>query len=220
MASLRDRLFQLYGERPDLVPVERSYGEVRVHGYVAALAAEGPTRGPQHVFVNRRMVKDRTIAHAILDAYSVASIKERSPEVHLFIEMPLDAVDVNVHPTKAEVRFRDQSFMHQVVRRAVGDALGEARCRSCRACPAAGAGDALGFDRAAAGGVSDDVPEPLDWAGAIGAGGPGEASGQVGKALRRRERSRRCARRCTPRSRAAAAGEADSWPARSAASAR
>jgi len=126
VASLRDRIFQIYGDRPDLVPVERSYGDVRVHGFVAALAAEGPVRGPQHVFVNRRAVKDRTITHAILDAYSQASIKERSPEVHLLIEMPLDAVDVNVHPTKAEVRFRDQSFIHQVVRRAVGDAIGAA----------------------------------------------------------------------------------------------
>src|SRR5690606_5148503 len=79
---------------------------------------------PQNVFVNRRVVKDKTIAHAIIDAYSVASIKERSPEVHLFLEMPLDAVDVNVHPTKAEVRFRDQSYVHQVVRRTLGDALG------------------------------------------------------------------------------------------------
>jgi DNA mismatch repair protein MutL len=69
-------------------------------------------------------VRDRTIAHAIIDAYSVASIKERSPEVHLFIEMPHDAVDVNVHPTKAEVRFRDQSYIHQVIRRTLGDTLG------------------------------------------------------------------------------------------------
>ena len=77
------------------------------------------------MFVNRRIVRDRTIAHAIIDPYSVASIKERSPEVHLFIEMPPDAVDVNVHPTKAEVRFRDQSLVHEVVRRALRDALGQ-----------------------------------------------------------------------------------------------
>src|SRR5207248_10582911 len=69
-------------------------------------------------------VRDRTIAHAIIDAYSAASIKERSAEVHLFIEMPPDALDVNVHPTKAEVRFRDQSLVHEVVRRALMDALG------------------------------------------------------------------------------------------------
>ena len=103
---------------------ERRPAGCGVFGYVAALADHGPTRGPQHVFVNRRIVKDRTIAHAIIDAYSVASIKERSPEVHLFIEMPPQAVDVNVHPTKAEVRFRDQSLVHEVVRRALMDTLG------------------------------------------------------------------------------------------------
>jgi DNA mismatch repair protein MutL len=124
VATLRDRLFQLYGERNDLVEVRRDSGDVKVVGYVAALAEQGPTRGPQNVFVNRRIVKDRTIAHAIIEAYSVASIKERSPEVHLFIEMPHDALDVNVHPTKAEVRFRDQSYLHQVIRRTLGDAIG------------------------------------------------------------------------------------------------
>jgi len=124
VTTLRDRLYQLYGERDDLIEVRRDTGDVKVLGYIAALAEQGPTRGPQNVFVNRRVVKDRTIAHAIIDAYSVASIKERSPEVHLFLEMPHDAVDVNVHPTKAEVRFRDQSYIHQVIRRTLGDALG------------------------------------------------------------------------------------------------
>ncbi len=123
VSSLRDRLYQLYGDRADLVEVRRD-GDIKVLGYVAALAEQGPTRGPQNVFVNRRIVKDRTIAHAIIDAYSVASIKERSPEVHLFISMPHTAVDVNVHPTKAEVRFRDQSHVHEVIRRTLGDALG------------------------------------------------------------------------------------------------
>src|SRR5262249_49325420 len=54
-----------------------------------------------------------------------ASIKERSPEVHLFIDMAPEAVDVNVHPTKAEVRFRDQSLVHEVVRRALMDTIGQ-----------------------------------------------------------------------------------------------
>ena len=124
VSTLRDRLYQLYGERGDLIDVRRDSGDVKIVGFVAALAEQGPTRGPQNVYVNRRVVKDRTIAHAIIDAYSVASIKERSPEVHLFIEMPPDAVDVNVHPTKAEVRFRDQSYIHELIRRTLGDALG------------------------------------------------------------------------------------------------
>ena len=124
VARLRDRLYQLYGERGDLIDVRRDGGDVRILGFVAALAEQGPTRGPQNVFVNRRIVRDRTIAHAIIDSYSVASIKERSPEVHLFIDMPPEAVDVNVHPTKAEVRFRDQSYIHELIRRTLGDALG------------------------------------------------------------------------------------------------
>jgi DNA mismatch repair protein MutL len=124
VATLRDRLYQLYGERDDLVEVRRDSGDIRVLGYVAALAEQGPTRGPQNLFINRRVVKDRTIASAISTAYSVASIKERSPEVHLFIEMPHDALDVNVHPTKAEVRFREQGHVHEVIRRTLGDALG------------------------------------------------------------------------------------------------
>jgi len=124
-ASPRDRLYQVYGERDDLMEVRKEAGGMRIAGFIAALAEQGPTRGPQNLFINRRIVKDRTIAHAIIDSYSQASIKERSPEVHLFIEMPADALDVNVHPTKAEVRFRDQSLVHEVVRRAFMEALGQ-----------------------------------------------------------------------------------------------
>ncbi len=140
VATLRDRLYQLYGDRSDLVDVRRDSGDVTLVGYIAALAEQGPTRGPQNVFINRRIVRDRTIAHAIIDAYSVASIKERSPEVHLFIEMPPDAVDVNVHPTKAEVRFRDQSFIHELVRRALGDALGRGPAPELQLSAPAGSG--------------------------------------------------------------------------------
>jgi DNA mismatch repair protein MutL len=124
VANLDARIFQIYGERGDLVPVGKSLSGCTIKGYVAALTDQGPTRGTQNVFVNRRIVKDRTIAHAIIDAYSSASIKERSPEVHLFVEIPPDRVDVNVHPTKAEVRFRDQSFIHEAVKHAVADAIG------------------------------------------------------------------------------------------------
>ena len=124
-AGLGERFFQLFGERPDLIEIRKEAGGLKVHGYIAALGDQGPVRGAQNVFVNRRIVKDRTIAHAISEAYSVATIKERSPEVHLFLEIPPDRVDVNVHPTKAEVRFLEQSLVHEVLRRGLGDALGQ-----------------------------------------------------------------------------------------------
>src|SRR5688572_7925003 len=126
-AGLGERFFQLFGERPDLIEIRKEAGGLKIHGYIAALGDQGPVRGSQNVFVNRRIVKDRTIAHAIIEAYSVATIKERSPEVHLFIEIPPDRVDVNVHPTKVEVRFLEGSLVHQVLRRALGEALGAPR---------------------------------------------------------------------------------------------
>jgi DNA mismatch repair protein MutL len=125
--GLGERFFQLFGERLDLIELRKEAAGLQIHGYIAALGDQGPVRGSQNVFVNRRIVKDRTIAHAISEAYSVATIKERSPEVHLFIRIPPDRVDVNVHPTKAEVRFLEQSLVHEVLRRALGDALGQGR---------------------------------------------------------------------------------------------
>jgi DNA mismatch repair protein MutL len=119
-----ERFYQIYGERPDLIPVAKSAAGITITGFVAALGEQGPVRGPQHVFVNQRIVRDRTISHAIQAAYAVATIKERSPEVHLFIALPPDRVDVNVHPTKAEVRFLEQGLVHEVLRRAIVDALG------------------------------------------------------------------------------------------------
>jgi DNA mismatch repair protein MutL len=121
---MEDRFYQLHGERPDLVLVQKEAGGLRIRGFIAALAEQGPTRGAQQYFVNQRIVKDRTIAHAVIDAYATATAKERSPEAYLFIEMPAESVDVNVHPTKAEVRFHQQSVVHEIVRRAVQESLG------------------------------------------------------------------------------------------------
>jgi len=136
--GLGERFYQLFGERLDLIEVRKEAAGLQIHGYVAALGDQGPVRGAQNVFVNRRIVKDRTIAHAISEAYSVATIKERSPEVHLFIRIPADRVDVNVHPTKAEVRFLEQSLVHEVLRRALGEALGQGRAPELQFTPFSG----------------------------------------------------------------------------------
>jgi DNA mismatch repair protein MutL len=134
-SGLPARFYQLFGDRPDLIALHKEAGGLRIEGYVAALGDQGPVRGPQNVFVNRRIVKDRTIAHAIIESYSVATIKERSPEVHLFLAIPPDRVDVNVHPTKAEVRFLEQSLVHEVLRRALADALGQGRAPELQLTP-------------------------------------------------------------------------------------
>jgi DNA mismatch repair protein MutL len=179
--SMSERFFQIYAQRPDLVAVTKQAAGISVHGFVAALGEHGPARGPQHVFVNRRMVRDRTISHAIQQAYSVATIKERSPEVHLFIELPPDRVDVNVHPTKAEVRFLDQGLVHEILRRAIVDALGETSAPELMLTPFTGAAGALsssplplGFgSRAWPDGISTTSPDRPVMTGAAATGLPG-----------------------------------------------
>jgi DNA mismatch repair protein MutL len=140
-ATLGDRIYQVLGERPDLIELFRETAGIRVSGFVAALAEQGPVRGPQHVFVNRRIIRDRSLQHAVVDAYSTATIRERSPEVHLFLELAPDRVDVNVHPTKAEVRFLEPGLVHDVLRRALIDALGKPAVPTLRL---AGSGAATG----------------------------------------------------------------------------
>ncbi|MCC5787286.1 MAG: DNA mismatch repair endonuclease MutL [Phycisphaerales bacterium] len=81
------------------------------------------TARSQHVFVNGRAVRDKTIQHALREAYRGLIEPGRHPTAVLMIEMSPDAVDVNVHPAKLEVRFRDQSMVHQGVLRAVREAL-------------------------------------------------------------------------------------------------
>jgi len=176
--SQGDRLYQVYGERSDLLELRKDAGGLKLTGFIAALAEQGPTRGPQHLFLNRRIVRDKTIAHAIIDAYSQASIKERSPEVHLFIEMPADALDVNVHPTKAEVRFRDQSLVHEVVRRALMEALGNSGAPQLQLRPEHAAQNPFA---PALPGVLAGGDYPNRWMPAYGAGGPG-AAGAAGEA--------------------------------------
>jgi DNA mismatch repair protein MutL len=151
-ATLRDRVYQVLGERPDLIEVFRESAGVRVTGFVAALAEQGPVRGPQHVFVNRRIVRDRSLQHAIVDAYSTATIRERSPEVHLFLDLAPERVDVNVHPTKAEVRFLEPGLIHEVLRRALVDTLGKPAVPALRfATAGAGAGTVPAADALTAG---------------------------------------------------------------------
>ena len=116
--------FSCSASAPTSIEIHKEAGGLQIARLRRRARRSGPVRGQQNVFVNRRIVRDRTIAHAIIDAYSVATIKERSPEVHLFIQIPPDRVDVNVHPTKAEVRFLEQSLVHEVLRRGLARRAG------------------------------------------------------------------------------------------------
>ena len=142
----RERVFQVFGgallkqlvevqsEVPVFYAVDDESGEpgghsesIRVHGFVSKPEVHKLNRNSLYFFVNRRMVRDRIILHALNEAYRNILPAGIFPVVLLFIEMPLREVDVNVHPSKTEVRFRHQALLHDFLRDSVRKALMDAR---------------------------------------------------------------------------------------------
>ncbi|WP_128000229.1 DNA mismatch repair endonuclease MutL [Piscinibacter defluvii] len=102
-------------------------GPLRIHGRAGLPETARARADQQYVYVNGRYVRDRLIAHGVRSAYEDVLHGARQPSYVLFIDIAPDRVDVNVHPTKIEVRFRDAREVHQAVRRAVESALGASR---------------------------------------------------------------------------------------------
>jgi len=104
-----------------------SFGELRVHGFVSKPEIQKLNRNSIYVFVNGRLIRDRLIQHALTESYRNILPPTLFPVVLLFLELPTAEVDVNVHPSKTEVRFRQQTAVHDFVRDAVRAALMKAR---------------------------------------------------------------------------------------------
>ena len=102
-------------------------GTMRAHGFVSKPEIQKLNRNSIFVFVNGRLIRDRLIQHALTEAYRNILPPTVYPVVLLFLELPSGEVDVNVHPSKTEVRFRQQSVMHDFVRDSVRAALMKAR---------------------------------------------------------------------------------------------
>ena len=144
-----ERVAQIFGRdlARRLLPFEIERDGVRVWGLAGRPAEALPRREAQHLFVNRRPVQDRVLAHAIHEAYGNTVPRGRHPALFLFLECPPDLVDVNVHPQKNEVRYRDASRIHDLACDALRAALsadgavpGLADLRRPALAPSAGAG--------------------------------------------------------------------------------
>src|SRR5262249_37663775 len=116
-ASLRDRLGLFFGSevRDQLYEVEAEHGSATLRGFIADPACERGNAKMQYLFVNGRWIRDRSLGHAIQEAYRGLLMTGRYAVAFLFLELPPDHVDVNVHPTKAEVRFRDGHALYGLV---------------------------------------------------------------------------------------------------------
>jgi len=102
-------------------------GEMRIHGFVSKPEIQKLNRNSIFIFVNGRLIRDRLVQHALTEAYRNIIPPTVYPVVLLFLELPAAEVDVNVHPSKTEVRFRQQTAMHDFVRDTVRAALMKAR---------------------------------------------------------------------------------------------
>ncbi|MDS4019479.1 MAG: DNA mismatch repair endonuclease MutL [Candidatus Competibacter sp.] len=106
---------------------DRSEGGLRLWGWLGLPAVSRAQPDLQFFFVNRRPVRDRVIAHAVRQAYQDVLYRDRHPAVVLHLELDPAALDVNAHPAKHEVRFRDSPPVHEFVRRTVQEGLAGAR---------------------------------------------------------------------------------------------
>jgi len=113
--NLIDRLRLFYGKKlaDHLIWVESEIDEVRIWGYVSHPSENKSTRKGQYLFLNGRWIQDRTLQHALTEAYRGLLMVGRQPISFLYLDMPASMVDVNVHPTKSEVRFRDGQHLYR-----------------------------------------------------------------------------------------------------------
>ena len=105
------------------VPVSRSAAHLTLHGLAALPAYSRSTRDAQYFFVNGRFVRDKVASHALRQAYQDILHHQRHPAFVLFLELPPEQVDVNVHPAKSEVRFRESQGIHQFIFHTLQQAL-------------------------------------------------------------------------------------------------
>jgi DNA mismatch repair protein MutL len=121
--GFRDRIFQIFGKDllDQLVEYQKDYGRsgVKIHLFTSRPHVQKYNRNSMFFFINRRLVRDKIILHAISEAYRNILPSGTFPVVIMFVTIPFEDVDVNVHPAKTEVRFKHQSFIHDAIRDAI-----------------------------------------------------------------------------------------------------
>src|SRR5262249_26247996 len=113
-AGVKERIATFFGQElaDSLLWVESRIDGIRVRGYVAHPAQSRSSNKGQYLFIGRRYVRDRSLGHALSEAYRNLLMVGRQPVAFLFLDLPPEEVDVNVHPSKIEVRFRDSNRVY------------------------------------------------------------------------------------------------------------
>ena len=125
-SSLKQRIVHVFGAgyNQKLVPVTEETSIINIEGFVGKPEFAKKTRGEQFFFVNRRFIKDAYLNHAVALAFEEVLSRDSFPLYVLFIEIDPAQIDINVHPTKTEIKFQDERAMYAIIRSAVKRSLG------------------------------------------------------------------------------------------------
>lgn len=125
--SLKQRVIHLFGNayNQKLVPVEEDTTIIELKGYIGKPEFAKKTRGEQFFFVNNRFIKDPYLNHAVLNAYEEVLPADSYPLYVLFIDIDPSKIDINVHPTKTEIKYQDEKAIYAIIRSAVKRSLGK-----------------------------------------------------------------------------------------------
>jgi len=126
--NLRQRVSQVLGVQSNkkLVPVEEETDVVRITGFVGKPEFAKKTRGEQYLFVNNRFIRSHYLQHAITSAFEDMLPKDTYPLYVIYMDIDPAKIDINIHPTKQEIKFEDESLIYSYIRVAVRHAIGQA----------------------------------------------------------------------------------------------
>ena len=125
-SNLKQRLVNVLGKSYDerLLPLEQETDIVRIHGFIGKPNVARKTRGEQYLFVNKRFIKHNYFHHSIAAAFEDVIPEKHFPSYFIYFEVNPELIDVNIHPTKTEVKFQEErliySFLHSTVKRSIG----------------------------------------------------------------------------------------------------
>ncbi len=131
VSNLRRRIVNVFGGRINdrLVPVSEETQVVRLEGFIVKPEFARKSRGHQFFFVNNRFVKSSYLHHAVMNAYEGLLRPEALPGYFIFLEVPADSIDINIHPTKTEIKFENEQSLYAILRSAVKHSLGQFNIR-------------------------------------------------------------------------------------------
>jgi DNA mismatch repair protein MutL len=125
--SLKNRILGIFGKKYNerLVPVEENTPIVNIKGYVIKPEHCKKTRGEQFFFVNNRFIRNQYLHHAVTNAFNELLAKDQFASYFLFLDIDPSKIDINIHPTKTEVKFEDEKSMYAIINSAVRNSLGK-----------------------------------------------------------------------------------------------